>query len=157
VRKLFERGVRTVVGADLRLADASLRAELDELWGLKAHSERRFVALSEPGGTEDEREAFTVSSDALRAAVDDLDGGVSAVLCVGGGNPPGVHNTQASEPGTLPMEAFKAQFAFNFGASALTVAACIDAVVEARGSIVLTSSVNGITGIGETCARHILA
>ena len=53
------------------------------------------------------------------------------------------------------MEAFKAQFAFNFGASALTVAACIDAVVEARGSIVLTSSVNGVTCIGPrgTCMR----
>ena len=52
-------------------------------------------------------------------------------------------------PATLPMSAYKAQFAFNFGASALTVSACIDALIEAQGSIVLTSSVNGILGIGE--------
>ena len=174
VKKLFERGVRTVIGVDLRLAgmcargalfsppiyshktdsaivvtDASTMSELTALWELDTHPERSFVGLSEPGDKKEELEAFTVSSVALRDAVAGLAGGVSACVCVGGGNPPGIHNTQDPAPATLPMDVYKAQFAFNFGASALTVSACIDALLEGRGNVVLTSSVNGILGIGE--------
>ncbi len=150
VKKLFARGVRTVIGVDLRLADRATMSELESLWGLHEHHERRFIGLSEPGDTLDEREAFTVSSVSLQEAVADLGAeGVSACVCVGGGNPPGIHNTQDPAPATLPMDVYKAQFAFNFGASALTVSACIDALLAARGSVVLTSSVNGVLGIGE--------
>ena len=124
-------------------------SELTILWGLDTHPERTFVGLSEPGDTAEEREAFTVSSAALRGAVAGLTEGVSACVCVGGGNPPGIHNTQDPAPAALPMDVYKAQFAFNFGASALTVSACIDALLTGRGNVVLTSSVNGILGIGE--------
>lgn len=150
VKKLFDRGVKTIVGVDLRLGDAALTSSLRSLWGLEEHPDRTFIALCEPGDQSDEQEAFTVSSAALRAAVTDLGAqGVSTCICVGGGNPPGIHNTQDPAPATLPMDVYKAQFAFNFGASALTVSACIDALLVARGSVVLTSSVNGILGIGE--------
>jgi len=150
VKKLFERGVATVVGADLRLADSATLAELRELWELEQHPGRTFIELSEPGETPDEQAAFTVSSEALRTAVAGLGtDGISACICIGGGNPPGVHNTQDPSPASLPMATYNAQFAFNFGASALTVSACIDALIAARGSVVLTSSVNGILGIGE--------
>ena len=64
------------------------------LWGLE-DPERTFIALSEPGENSDEREAFTVSSATLRTAVEKLGAeGVSACISVGGGNPPGIHNTQ---------------------------------------------------------------
>lgn len=149
VKRLFDAGVATVVGVDLRLSDPALRSELEGLWELHEHPERSFIGLSKEGSEPDEKEAFTVSVSELRETVAALSGGVSALVCVGGGNPPGVHNTQDPSPATLSMAAYKSQFAFNFGASALTVGACIDALVEAQGSIVLTSSVNGILGIGE--------
>jgi NAD(P)-dependent dehydrogenase (short-subunit alcohol dehydrogenase family) len=149
VRKLFDRGATTVIGVDLRLRDAATRAELNAFW--EVGGGRRFVALSDPGPTQEEQAAFTVCSKELRRTVQEVTGshGLSAVVCVGGGNPPGVHNVQDSAPAALPMQAFLGQFAFNFGASALTVSGCMDAVVKAKGSVVLTSSVNAVTGIGE--------
>eukprot|EP01052_Picozoa_sp_SAG31_P052874 SAG31_NODE_13268_length_881_cov_1.056266_2_plen_197_part_00 len=117
--------------ADLRLADAALCQQLMECWGLDL-SDSKFIAVSEPGTAEDEIAAFAVSSEALTAAVAaNSPAGVEALVCIGGGNPPGVHNTQNPAPGAMPMSMFKAQFDFNFCASALTVNACIDFVVAA--------------------------
>jgi hypothetical protein len=40
-------------------------------------------------------------------------GAVAALVCIGGGNPPGVHNVEYPAPGAMPMSMFKAQFDFN--------------------------------------------
>ena len=89
--------------ADLRLADSVLLQQLtQDCWGLGEGAAPTFVAVFTASTTEEEQSAFTVSSEALAAAValhaGDSGGGVEALVCIGGGNPPGVHNTQNPAP-----------------------------------------------------------
>ena len=89
-------------------------------------------------------------------AIHKLDG----LACVSGGNPPGSSdNTNYASAASTPPAVFEQQFAFNLSSAVAPVNVLMPALVRARGAIVLTSSVNGIVGIGEapySCAKAAL-
>jgi NAD(P)-dependent dehydrogenase (short-subunit alcohol dehydrogenase family) len=85
----------------------------------------------------------------LQPVLDGLTQPLRAVICISGGNAPGIENTNAPEPGATPLDLFHAQYKFNFLSTVNVVNICMPLVKEAGGNIVLASSVNAITGIGE--------
>ena len=50
----------------------------------------------------------------LQPILDDLKQPLTAVICISGGNAPGIENTAYPEPGSTPLDLFRAQYKFNF-------------------------------------------
>ena len=154
VRILFARGARTVIGVDERLREphharaARASVSAGPASGASAGgSLQRFVPLADVGTMADEEHC---DSAAIRTALEEHCGGeLHALICIGGGNPPGVHNTTMTTPANTPIAIMRAQMDFNLHPNMLCLDACSDALVAGKGSVVLTSSVNATTGIGE--------
>lgn len=153
VSKLLAAGASQVFGLDSRAFDGPHSARL------MAHSsftpvQTHHSELSDEACLRDALMA-EASGGGPPALSEPLDG----LICVQGGNPPGLDNTNYSAPGETATGVFAKQFDFNLLSTVAAVNACMPQIVAGRGSIVLSSSVNGLTGIGEvpySCAKAAL-
>eukprot|EP00040_Diaphanoeca_grandis_P003193 m.24150 g.24150 ORF g.24150 m.24150 type:complete len:289 (-) comp14482_c1_seq1:281-1147(-) len=155
---LATHSTRVVLAVDARLNDNAFKTSLLHSLGLSAAclqdnvfetiNGQRLVTISNVGNFMDESSVQEAMNQALQDHVQD--GGLSGLISVAGGNPPGVDNVSYAPPGATPPSMYHDQFNFNFISAANMVNACMDSLVRGKGSIVLTSSVNGTLGIGET-------
>eukprot|EP00035_Acanthoeca_spectabilis_P002646 m.88829 g.88829 ORF g.88829 m.88829 type:complete len:269 (+) comp11677_c0_seq4:70-876(+) len=145
--RLLLRGGGSVVGVDARPFPSDLKEE-PSFTGITLSSQ-------------DDLAHDSLMKDLLAPQVDAAGGKVAGLICAHGGNPPdvGIDNANYSSPSGTPTEVFVRQYEFNVLSCVAPVSALMPGIIEAGGSVVLASSVNGILGIGETpysCAKAAL-
>ena len=133
-RLVGKLGFSTVIACDARLQKSDVFAD-------------NSAVIEVPGVGTNFEEADL--KEHLQPVLDGLERPLTAVICISGGNAPGIQNVAYPEPGATPLDLFRAQYKFNFLSTVNVVNMCMPLVKAAGGNIVLASSVNAITGIGE--------